>query len=64
MTARSGSRRANARMDVDRLVKGELRDPHSLLGRHPVEGGTLVRAWRPEAETVRVLVGGEVAAKP
>src|SRR5918992_880206 len=63
MTARPPSRGANARTDVDRLVRGELRDPHSLLGRHPVEGGTIVRAWRPGAETVRVLVDHDLAAK-
>jgi 1,4-alpha-glucan branching enzyme len=28
-----------------------------------VEGGTIVRAWRPGAETVRVLVDDELAAK-
>jgi 1,4-alpha-glucan branching enzyme len=63
MTPRPPSRGANARSDVDRLVRGELRDPHSLLGQHPVEGGTIVRAWRPGAETVRVLVDDELAAK-
>jgi 1,4-alpha-glucan branching enzyme len=63
MTPRPPSRGASARSDVDRLVRGELRDPHSLLGRHPVEGGTIVRAWRPGAETVRVLVEDELAAK-
>ncbi len=63
MTARPPSPRAAAQSDVERLARGELRDPHSLLGRHSVEGGTIVRAWRPRAETVRVLVGGELAAK-
>ena len=48
---------------VERLVNGELRDPHSLLGRHPVGQGAVVRAWRPEAETVNVLIDGEVAGK-
>lgn len=48
---------------VERLVKGELRDPHSLLGIHPSGNGPIVRAWRPEAETVNVVVDGEVVAK-
>ena len=50
--------------DIERLVAGQLRDPHSLLGRHP--GGdstTVLRAWRPDAEAVRAVVDGEVIAK-
>jgi 1,4-alpha-glucan branching enzyme len=49
--------------DVERLIKGELRDPHSLLGRHETKKGTIIRAWRPEAQSVSVLVAGEVVAK-
>ena len=51
--------------DIERLVRGELRDPHSVLGKHPSPDGTgtVVRALRPEAQTVRVIVDGEVAAK-
>ncbi|MEA2433012.1 MAG: 1,4-alpha-glucan branching enzyme [Actinomycetota bacterium] len=49
--------------DIDRLINGELRDPHSLLGRHPTKKGTILRVWRPEAEAVNVLVDGEVVAK-
>ena len=48
---------------IPRLVRGELRDPHSLLGRHPGKDGTTVRAWRPEAESVVVKVGGETVGK-
>jgi 1,4-alpha-glucan branching enzyme len=33
----------------------ELADPHSLLGAHPARGGVVVRAYRPDAEAVRVL---------
>ena len=49
--------------EVERLVHGEMRDPHSLLGLHPDGNGAVVRAWRPEAETVNVLVEGRVVAK-
>lgn len=49
--------------DIERLVKGELRDPHSLLGRHPAGKNTVIRAWRPEASAVRVLVDGDIAGK-
>ena len=48
---------------IERLVAGELRDPHSLLGRHPGKDGTVVRAWRPEAEYINVLADGEVITK-
>ena len=43
---------------VDELVEGRLADPHSLLGPHPQNGGVVVRAFRPEAESVRVRVEG------
>jgi 1,4-alpha-glucan branching enzyme len=33
----------------------ELADPHALLGAHPVDGGVVIRAYRPDAEGVRVL---------
>jgi 1,4-alpha-glucan branching enzyme len=33
----------------------ELADPHSYLGAHPAKGGVLVRAYRPDAKSVRVL---------
>jgi 1,4-alpha-glucan branching enzyme len=48
---------------VDALVRGELWDPHSLLGAHPDGGTTVIRAWRPDAEGISCMVGGEVAAK-
>ncbi|MDQ3941437.1 MAG: 1,4-alpha-glucan branching enzyme, partial [Actinomycetota bacterium] len=50
---------------IERLVHGQLRDPHGLLGRHPGprKGSTIVRAWRPEAEAVRAVVEGTIASK-
>ncbi len=48
---------------IELLVRGELADPHSVLGRHPHADGTLIRTLRPEASEVKVLVGGEVAGK-
>ncbi|MBV8081133.1 MAG: 1,4-alpha-glucan branching enzyme, partial [Actinobacteria bacterium] len=30
-------------------------DPHAVLGAHPAKKGVVVRAYRPEAERVRVL---------
>ncbi|RMI37839.1 1,4-alpha-glucan branching enzyme [Streptomyces triticirhizae] len=40
------------------LLDGAHYDPHALLGAHPVEGGTLVRALRPLARRVAVRAGG------
>ena len=48
---------------VDALVGGRIRDPHVLLGAHPNADSTVVRAWRPEAQTVSCLVDGAVGAK-
>ncbi|MFF1285366.1 1,4-alpha-glucan branching enzyme [Streptomyces sp. NPDC058299] len=44
--------------DRGRLLAGAHHDPHALLGAHPVPGGTLVRALRPNARAVSVLAGG------
>ena len=34
-------------------------DPHSVLGAHPADdGGVVVRAYRPEAQSVRVQPAG------
>ena len=49
--------------EIERLIRGELREPHTLLGKHPQGGDVLVRAWRPEAESVDVVVDGAVVAK-
>ncbi|MEA2177581.1 MAG: 1,4-alpha-glucan branching enzyme, partial [Solirubrobacteraceae bacterium] len=45
-------------VDLDQLVGGRLADPHSVLGAHPVNGRVLVRAYRPEAESVVVRPSG------
>jgi 1,4-alpha-glucan branching enzyme len=36
----------------------ELADPHAYLGAHAVSGGVMVRAYRPDAESIRVLPMG------
>src|SRR3954451_6955722 len=45
--------------DLDRLVRREHADPHSILGAHPYDGGVVVRAYRPAAAQVAVVAGGE-----
>lgn len=42
-----------------RLLRGEHHDPHSILGAHEYGGVTVIRAWRPRARRVVVLVGDE-----
>ncbi len=47
------------REELQRLAGGAHHDPHGLLGAHPVPGGLVLRALRPEAESVVALVDGE-----
>jgi 1,4-alpha-glucan branching enzyme len=42
-----------------RLLSGRHPNPHAVLGAHPVEGGTVVRALHPDAVRADVLVDGE-----
>ncbi|GGZ77056.1 1,4-alpha-glucan branching enzyme GlgB 1 [Streptomyces echinoruber] len=50
---------AVAPWDRERLLNGTHHDPHSVLGAHRVPGGVAVRAFRPYALSVGVLVGDE-----
>ena len=45
--------------DLDVLVGGAHASPHDLLGARPVDGGVLIRALRPDATGVQVVVDGE-----
>ncbi len=47
-----------ASTETDRLISGNHHDPHSVLGSHPAEGGTVVRALRPNADAVLVKIDG------
>jgi len=40
--------------ELEQLVDGRHADPHSFLGAHPKNGGVVVRAFRPTAESVVV----------
>ncbi|MFF8731083.1 1,4-alpha-glucan branching enzyme [Streptomyces sp. NPDC015171] len=44
--------------DRGRLLAGAHHDPHALLGAHPVPGGILFRALRPNARAVSVVIDG------
>ncbi len=63
------------RDDIERLIVGRTADPHALLGQHPLEGrgvglagpqssrSVVIRAWRPQAQTVSCLSDGVIVAK-
>jgi 1,4-alpha-glucan branching enzyme len=44
------------RAEIDRLVGGDHHDPHGVLGAHPGRDGVTVRALRPLAEKVEVVL--------
>ena len=57
----SAPRRAgNLPWEIRRLVDGIHRDPHQILGVHPHDGVTLVRAFQPEAISAEVAYPGGV----
>ena len=45
-----------AREDITRLLALRHQDPHSILGAHPTDRGVVVRAYRPDAEAVFLLI--------
>src|SRR5258707_15761888 len=47
------------RRDLERLLALQHHDPHSILGAHPDGNRVVVRAFRPEASRVELLVDGE-----
>lgn len=48
----------SARDDIERIVARDHHEPHRVLGAHPQDGGIVFRAYRPAAESVRVLAQG------
>jgi 1,4-alpha-glucan branching enzyme len=47
-----------SRAEIDALVNGHHHDPHGVLGGHPGPDGIMIRALRPLAETVTVVLPG------
>ena len=43
--------------DIELLAQGKHYNPHSILGAHTVEGGTAIRALKPNAESVVARIG-------
>ncbi|MFL6256296.1 MAG: 1,4-alpha-glucan branching protein GlgB [Pyrinomonadaceae bacterium] len=48
-----------SRVELERLLALNSPDPHALLGAHPTAEGVAVRAFRPEAARVEVIIDGE-----
>ena len=49
---------AIAGSEIERLLRLEHPDPHSILGAHPGPDGVTIRAWRPGADDISVLEDG------
>jgi 1,4-alpha-glucan branching enzyme len=45
--------------EIERLIALECCDPHAILGAHLIPEGVVVRAFRPDAERMRLLIDGE-----
>ena len=48
---------AVANTEINLLVGLRHPDPHRILGAHPTQNGIVIRAFRPDAEQVEVLIG-------
>src|SRR5213595_1046056 len=42
--------------EIERIAAGQHYDPHSVLGAHPGPGGVIIRALRPLATSVAVVL--------
>ncbi|HEX8103435.1 MAG TPA: 1,4-alpha-glucan branching protein GlgB [Solirubrobacteraceae bacterium] len=47
--------------DAERIVARDHADPHAYLGAHRQDGGVVVRAFRPAAERVDVVIAGHTS---
>ena len=47
--------------ELNRLLRFTHPDPHSVLGAHPSGEGVMVRAYRPDAEKIELLIGRQRA---
>src|SRR6516225_6646507 len=45
-----------SREEIEQLVSGQYHDPHSILGAHPGPDGIVVRALRPMARSVTLIL--------
>src|ERR1700687_2858643 len=45
--------------ELTRVLQLRHRDPHSILGAHPTDHGVIVRAYRPDAERISLVIDDE-----
>ena len=52
--------------EIERLARGEHHDPHAILGAHQAEGGTVIRAFHPDANAGWLVApnGGTAPMEP
>ncbi|MGH2357385.1 MAG: GlgB N-terminal domain-containing protein, partial [Candidatus Limnocylindria bacterium] len=52
--------------EIARLARGEIHDPHAILGAHPAPGGTVIRAFHPDATSAALVApnGGTAPMEP
>jgi len=50
--------KAIPRTEIERLLRLQHSDPHSILGAHPGPDGVTIRAFRPGAQQVSVVDNG------
>ena len=50
--------------DIVALLDRDLADPHRMLGAHPVDGGVVIRAFRPDADGVTAKIEGGDRPRP
>ena len=52
--------------ELARLARGEHHDPHAILGAHPAAGGTVIRAFHPDATAAELVApnGGTQPMEP
>lgn len=50
------------RDSIDKLIRGDHHDPHSLLGIHQEGKSTIIRLWRPGAPYLFLEVRGEIVS--
>src|ERR1700730_4513078 len=50
-----------ARAELNAFLRLKHGDPHAILGAHHLNGGVVIRAFRPDAEEIEVLIGRKKA---
>src|SRR5580700_8326941 len=54
-----GSSAPHQERELDRLLAFEHHDPHSILGAHPEGNRVAVRAFRPDASSINLILPGD-----